>query len=154
MQIYQDLEGPKKRPNLIDGLMRWPTTQALHPQENQFTEALAWLADRSPVFARALVGLFVPARDQEFLAALEGNPTIGARTQLTCRARAAPGRYFPTCRWTGVAAASSCSSRGRSARSSTSTRLAARRSSNPTPTSRDGSRYLSPLPRTCIGWGR
>jgi hypothetical protein len=43
--------------------MRFPASLTLIPQENQFTEALAWLVDRSHVFSRSLVELFLQEGD-------------------------------------------------------------------------------------------
>ena len=60
--VYVDPAGTHYRPpNLIQGLMKYPSTISLAPQENQFTEALAWLIDRSDLFARRFAELFLPA---------------------------------------------------------------------------------------------
>jgi hypothetical protein len=80
---YQDPRDPQRaRPNLILGLMRQPSTAKQSPQENQFTESLAWLLDRSPGFARAFCRLFFIG-DVDAEEALAQAAVIGARTQVS-----------------------------------------------------------------------
>lgn len=76
MTCYQDPDKPRHRPSLIEDLFSLPTKAGLHPLENQSTATLAWLIDRSPVFAREFVELFLGEG-----AAPSG--TLGARTWIT-----------------------------------------------------------------------
>ena len=81
--VYVDPRDPHyARPNLVERLMRYPSRRGLTPHENQITEALAWLLDRSPELARSFAGLFF-AGDAEALRALDGATTFGTRTQLS-----------------------------------------------------------------------
>ena len=58
--VYVDPAGSHYRPpNLIAELTRFHSTKAVVPEENQMTAALAWLLDRSQVFAREFAGLFL-----------------------------------------------------------------------------------------------
>lgn len=78
MTIYQDPAGPYPRPTLLPALMSVPAKEGQHQHENQATEILAWLVDRSDAVAHAVTELFLghlpPAR--------RPGP-IGARTQLS-----------------------------------------------------------------------
>jgi hypothetical protein len=62
--------------------MRQPSTAKQSPQENQFTESLAWLLNRSPGFARGFCRLFFK-RDVDAERALAQATVIGARTQVS-----------------------------------------------------------------------
>src|SRR4051812_27029734 len=73
--------------------MRQPTTVNVQPLENQLTESLAWLINRSDRFARRVVDVFARA-DPELATALEGVGKIGARTQLPLP-RPGGGTLFP-----------------------------------------------------------
>jgi hypothetical protein len=76
MAFYQDPDKPHHRPSLIADLFKLPTKPGLHPLENQATATLAWLIDRSPRFAREIVGLFLGA------GSVPGG-TMGARTWVS-----------------------------------------------------------------------
>jgi len=92
--FYVDPVGDSYRPpNLIERLARVPATHRIAPRENQMTETLAWLLDRSPTLARRFAQLFF-AGDPEASAALERATTFGTRTQLSLPV---PGRgtVFP-----------------------------------------------------------
>jgi hypothetical protein len=85
------------RPSLIGGLMTEATTHLRHPRENQISEALCWLIDRSAVLAEATVRLFLDeARASEVIDAANG--CMGASTRISLNAL--PGdltghNYFP-----------------------------------------------------------
>lgn len=87
--IYQDPAAARVRPDLVDALMGEPTKPGQHPLENQCTEVLAWLIDRSPEFARAFVRLFLPT------AVADSADVIGARTQLSLPALPTTGVLRP-----------------------------------------------------------
>lgn len=69
--------------------MSVPAKQGQHQHENQATEILAWLIDRSDVVARAAAGLFLGD-----LPALRGAERIAARTQVSLP-HPAGGTVFP-----------------------------------------------------------
>src|SRR5947208_572316 len=91
-RIYTDPLQPRQRPNLIAGLISTPSTPATQPLENQMTETLAWLIDRSPAFARAFIQLFV-MNDVQATAAAAGCSAFGASTQV--RLPKLPGAGHP-----------------------------------------------------------
>ena len=76
MGFYQDPDKPRHRPSLVEDLFKLPTKPGLHPLENQSTATLAWLIDRSPIFAREIVELFLGPGS-----APDG--TLGARTWIS-----------------------------------------------------------------------
>lgn len=78
MSLYQDPDKPRHRPSLVEDLVKLPTKATNQPLENQATATLAWLIDRSPVFAARFVALFV---------GWEQTPkgTIGARGWVSLR---------------------------------------------------------------------
>ena len=76
MAFYQDPDKPRHRPSLIEDLFKLPTKPGLHPLENQSTATLAWLIDRSPVFAHEFVELFLGPGSAP-------DATLGARTWVT-----------------------------------------------------------------------
>ena len=72
-------------PSLVTGLMKTPATEKQTPLERQLTVVVAWLANNSERFARALTGRFFEG-DNEALAAITGDELrIGARTWGTLR---------------------------------------------------------------------
>lgn len=73
MAFYQDPDKPRRRPSLIEDLVKLPTKPGLHPLENQATATLAWLIDRSPTFACEMVDLLLGPGSAP-------DATIGART--------------------------------------------------------------------------
>src|SRR3954454_24723734 len=75
MSLYQDPTGPRLRPSLIEDLFALPATIKHHPLENQSTAILAWLADRSPQFARRLAERYLGRE-------VGADVVIGSRTQL------------------------------------------------------------------------
>src|SRR3954454_10843552 len=93
MSFYQDPTAPRLRPSLIEDLFALPATIKHHPLENQSTAVLAWLADRSPQFARRLAERYLGRE-------LGADVVIGSRTQL---ALPQPGRRRgvprPVARW-------------------------------------------------------
>lgn len=75
--MYVDPAGPNYRPpNLIEELTRFHTTKAVVPGENQLTATLAWLLDRSQVFAREFAGLYLESE------VLDGVTRFGTQTQV------------------------------------------------------------------------
>src|SRR3954465_2143481 len=87
MALYQDPAQPRLRPSLVEDLLALPATTKHHPLENQSTAVLAWLADRSALFAPRLVACFL------------GHPVdkgivIGARTQIPME-QPGGGAVFP-----------------------------------------------------------
>ncbi len=78
MTLYQDPDGPRHRPSLIEDLVKLPTKATNQPLENQSTATLAWLIDRSSVFAREFVALFMGAEPLP-------DGTIGARGWVPLR---------------------------------------------------------------------
>ena len=81
--FYIDPAGPRYRPpNLVERLMRIPSRRAHAPHENQITETLAWLLDRSPTLARRFAELFFEG-DDDATAALARAKHFGTRTQLS-----------------------------------------------------------------------
>jgi hypothetical protein len=74
--LYQDPAQPRLRPSLIEDLIALPATTKHHALENQSTAVLAWLADRSPAFARRLVACFLGHN-------VKPDVVIGARTQIS-----------------------------------------------------------------------
>jgi hypothetical protein len=89
MTIYLDPAGPYPHPTLFPALMSVPAKEGQHQHENQATEILAWLIDRSDVVARAVGGLFLGD-----LPALRGAERIAARTQISLP-RPSGGTVFP-----------------------------------------------------------
>jgi hypothetical protein len=69
---------------LIVALMRAPTSAAVRPEENQFSEALAWALRRVPGLARDFALLFV-AGDAEAENAIRSASEIGVDTRVTAR---------------------------------------------------------------------
>jgi hypothetical protein len=87
MALYQDPAKPRPRPSLVRDLLTIPAKVDNHQIENQATCVLAWLVDRSPVFARALLELF--AGD-----ALPIVEPVGARTWISVP-KPGGGAVFP-----------------------------------------------------------
>ena len=77
-------EDPAARPerSLLLGLMSQPTSLSQQPIENQLTEVVAFLLDRSDAFARGFVGLG-DARDGDLRDAVANAGQIGARTRIS-----------------------------------------------------------------------
>src|ERR1700733_16134786 len=83
MRIYVDPTSKEwPRPNLIDGLMKKPTTEKKAPLEDQCTVALAWLLDRWPAFATGFARLCSEG-DPDGGAAAAVATRIGARVWVT-----------------------------------------------------------------------
>jgi len=59
MALYQDPAKPRLRPSLVKDLFTIPAKATNHQIENQATAVLAWLIDRSPALAAAIVELFL-----------------------------------------------------------------------------------------------
>lgn len=76
MPLYRDPTLPRPRPSLIRDLFTIPAKATNHQLENQATAVLAWLMDRSPMVARAVVALFMA---EEHVPAA----AIGARTWIS-----------------------------------------------------------------------
>ncbi len=94
-RTYVDPADPEReRPSLIAGLMTYPSA-GQQPRENQISEALCWLVDRSRALAEATVALFLTeAQSQQVLAAADGR--IGASTRIGLAAPpGAKGPYRP-----------------------------------------------------------
>ena len=85
MSVYRE---PKRSATedlgLIVALMRAPTSAAVRPEENQFSEALAWALRRAPGLAREFALLFV-AGDAEAEDAIRSASEIGVDTRVTAR---------------------------------------------------------------------
>lgn len=77
MTLYHDPDLTYGRPTLIGDLLGVPATTKNHQLENQATSVLAWLIDRSPTIARAVLRLFLGEHPPDTEAA------IAARTQLS-----------------------------------------------------------------------
>jgi hypothetical protein len=71
-------------PGLIAALMRVPSTHRVRPEENQFSEALAWALRRAATLARDFALLFV-AGDTEAEQAVRSAAQIGVDTRITVR---------------------------------------------------------------------
>ena len=96
MHSYTDpTSATRRRPNLIEGLTRYAPTKLVVQGENQVTEALAWLLDRSPHFARAFARLCLHEGDAEALSAVEAAHAFGAATQIALPHPEEPGRLWP-----------------------------------------------------------
>lgn len=78
LTLYQDPDKPRRRPSLVEDLVKLPTKPTGQPLENQATAVLAWLIDHSPSFARGFVSLIAPEVDLP-------NGRIGARTWVSLR---------------------------------------------------------------------
>jgi hypothetical protein len=88
MALYRDpAAAHRPRPSIVRDLLRIPAKIDNHQIENQATCVLGWLVDRSPVFARELVALFVGD-------AVEVVEPIGARTWISL-AKPGGGAVFP-----------------------------------------------------------
>src|SRR3954453_3366178 len=90
MALYEDPLGHRSRPTLIPALMSIPASASMHQHENQATAALAWLADRSPPFARHLAALFIGDDP-----AIRECTAIGARAHTLSLPRPRGGTVFP-----------------------------------------------------------
>src|SRR3954453_5509351 len=90
MALYEDPLGHRSRPTLIPALMSIPASASMHQHENQATAALAWLAERSPPFARRLAALFI-GDDQ----ATQECAVLGARAHTLSLPRPGGGAVFP-----------------------------------------------------------
>lgn len=77
MTLYHDPNTEGIGPTLIGDLLGIPATDKNHQLENQATTVLAWLIDRSPAIAKAVLELFLG----DYASCLD--PAVGARTQLT-----------------------------------------------------------------------
>lgn len=81
--------------NLVRDLMKCPATTSQHPPERQATVVVAWLLDRSRVFAETLLRTAFEG-DTEVLSILASNPEqIGAQTWRTLRPLPQTGALFP-----------------------------------------------------------
>jgi hypothetical protein len=87
MALYQDPAADRPRPSLVRDLLRIPAKVDNHQIENQATCVLGWLVDRSPVFARELIAMFVG----DAVTVVE---PIGARTWLSLP-KPGGGAVFP-----------------------------------------------------------
>lgn len=94
-RTYVDPADPnRERPSLIAGLMKYPAA-GQHPLENQVSEALCWLIDRSHVLAEATVALFL-TQEQTTRALAAADRCIGASTRISLDAPSgAKGPYRP-----------------------------------------------------------
>jgi hypothetical protein len=93
--VYIDPASPEwPHPNLIAELMSKPATEALHPLEAQSTIVLAWLLDRSEVFARRIAQFLVEG-DSEAEAAVAAAATTGARSWVTLPPVGPTGSLYP-----------------------------------------------------------
>ncbi len=89
-RIYED---PGTRPprSLLWGLMTQPASVLQHPLENQLSEVVAFLIDRSPRFARGLLRLCDGDRDGALRVAVERATIVRARTRISLPAPAPGG---------------------------------------------------------------
>lgn len=89
-RIYED---PADRParSLLWGLMTQPASVLQHPLENQLSEVLAFLIDRSPDFARGFLRLCEGDRDGALRIAVERAGAIRTRTRISLPAPAPEG---------------------------------------------------------------
>ena len=88
--VYIDPAGSHYRsPNLISELTRFRSTKAAVPEENQMTAALAWLLDRSQVFAREFASLFIDGD------VLDGVTRFGTQTQVALPNPTGKGLLWP-----------------------------------------------------------
>ena len=94
MRVYQDPAEPRLRPNLVTGLMELPSTSTQSPEENQLSETLAWLLDRSPVFARSFAQLFFDP-DSDAAHVLNTVDEFGAETRISLPPLLGTGALFP-----------------------------------------------------------
>lgn len=76
--VYIDPSSKHQRLSLIGELTKLPSRPAQVPAEDQLTAVLAWLADHSEQFARALCELFLEPDDKEGREALGRSTSMGA----------------------------------------------------------------------------
>lgn len=76
VNLYHDPLLPHARPALIRDLLDVPATSSHHQLENQSTTVLAWLVDRSPAIAHAVLRLFLGEHGEVVGA-------VSAKTQLS-----------------------------------------------------------------------
>src|SRR4051794_2281614 len=81
ISVYSDPSKRHIRPSLIGGITSVAATSKMVQAEDQWTEVLAWLIDRSRRFAAGVLELFLHG-DEEALAAVQSAVVIGARTQV------------------------------------------------------------------------
>lgn len=86
-------ESPASRParSLLWGLMTQPASVLQHPLENQLSEVIAFLIDRSPRFASGFLRLCDGDRDGALRVAVERAEAVGARTRISLPAPAPEG---------------------------------------------------------------
>jgi hypothetical protein len=80
--VYSDPTLKHQPLSLIGELTKLPPRPAHVPAEDQLTAALAWLADRSDPFVRALCELVLDHSDEEAREALAGATMLGADVQV------------------------------------------------------------------------
>jgi hypothetical protein len=80
--VYSDPAG-RPPPSLLAGLMSQRATQAQHPIENQFSEALGFLIARWPNFAANFAVRCSQENDRQLQASVAAVDVIGARTRLS-----------------------------------------------------------------------
>jgi hypothetical protein len=88
MSLYHDPLLAYPRPSLISDLLTVPATKEQHQAENQATTVLAWLVDRSPTIAHAVLRLFLGDH-------APAHGTVAARTQLTLPKPDGGGALYP-----------------------------------------------------------
>ena len=89
-RVYENPVGRPAR-SLLWGLMTQPAGVLQHPLENQLSEVIAFLIDRSPRFASGFLRLCDGDRDGALRVAVEGTEAVGARTRISLSAPAPEG---------------------------------------------------------------
>ncbi len=89
-RVYED---PASRParSLLWGLMTQPASVLQHPLENQLSEVVAFLIDRSPRFASGFLRLCDGDRDGALRVAIERAGVVGTRTRISLPAPSPKG---------------------------------------------------------------
>jgi hypothetical protein len=80
--VYFDPSRRLGRLSLLGELTKLPSRPGFVPAEDQLTAALAWLADHSDDFARALCALVLDGTDERARAALAQSTVLGAAFQV------------------------------------------------------------------------
>jgi len=81
-RVYEDPSGQASK-SLLLGLMGQATSPSQQPVENQLSEVLAFLIDRSASFARGFLRLCDAGRDGDLRDAVAAATVIGARTRIS-----------------------------------------------------------------------
>ena len=79
--VYEDPQLRGASPSLLDGLTKVAATTRMNQAEDQLTEALAWLIDRSPVIATGFMDL-ISTGDPGLAAAVRTAESFATRTQV------------------------------------------------------------------------